>query len=650
MENLNEKKVPNDVTFMCSKNQYGYDKRQLSIDYDNKTYKVGPQKWASKSDIYTDKQISAKIDELKEKGFKEIITEGLVYTVDSEVSDDITVEVGKEYTEKTKVDNNQSFEDFKKLYDGKIKDKCMADYGTIEDEKLLADTAKELYITSQEYVPGEDTKITGDLEDKKKITERVQKTVTVEDVLKELGMDIDSPAAKSEKSLIQEMIEDHPYHTAEQVAEGYNSYVETGYYELAFDEKLEESSDKIIRFVISSNVWGTVDNDSTFEQDTDLLETQCNYYDLDCEEFFDKVSSDNLAQYISEDSPLYGKVKKIFIKLDPNEIRTNAIIEAEECVKSKPELIKELQDYLTGQYSDGWGEGFEQKPVHTFRATIDTDYGEEEVEHRLYINTWSRGDMDFVVETLEESVKIEEAEEVIEDTSATATQIKQTKLDNFKADEDSIEKAILGLDLLTPEAEAIKTDIFELFNSKCVEVEKDVFGVKFEESKNTLSLDPNYNRQKSLLDSILWWIDIHINPSDYKSMLTKVGITEENMEDINTIPETELDEKIEQALCWVEDHINKDDRTQTYREQFNLSNAELRKYGFDEDQIEELTESKLKESKMSEKHLEKQEKINDGTAEKGQVPSGEPINPNKHTDGFKPTKRKIQKSDSENDN
>lgn len=61
------------VVYMGSKNQYGYTKRQLMIDYKNKTFQVGQFKISVEK--VTDKAIDRKIQELIKLGFKEIIEE-----------------------------------------------------------------------------------------------------------------------------------------------------------------------------------------------------------------------------------------------------------------------------------------------------------------------------------------------------------------------------------------------------------------------------------------------------------------------------------------------------------------------------------------------------------------------------------------------
>jgi len=59
---------------------------------------------------------------------------------------------------KIEKDDKNTFEEFKVLYKGQIDDKCLEDYGTIEDEKLWEDTAKELFMASEDYIPDEDDK------------------------------------------------------------------------------------------------------------------------------------------------------------------------------------------------------------------------------------------------------------------------------------------------------------------------------------------------------------------------------------------------------------------------------------------------------------------------------------------------------------
>ena len=56
---------------LTCKNKYGYTIKDLLIDYENKTFKVGDLFWGGAT-IVTKKFINAKIEELKILGFKEV--------------------------------------------------------------------------------------------------------------------------------------------------------------------------------------------------------------------------------------------------------------------------------------------------------------------------------------------------------------------------------------------------------------------------------------------------------------------------------------------------------------------------------------------------------------------------------------------------
>ena len=79
-----------------------------------------------------------------------------------ELSKDITtLEVSKNIPENIKSidkDEKKTYEEFKTLYKDQINNKCMEDYGTIEDEKLWEDIAKEMYLQSSNYIPSDDIK------------------------------------------------------------------------------------------------------------------------------------------------------------------------------------------------------------------------------------------------------------------------------------------------------------------------------------------------------------------------------------------------------------------------------------------------------------------------------------------------------------
>ena len=89
------------------------------------------------------------------------------------------------------------FESFKTLYKGKIDDKCMADYNTIDDKALWEDTAKEMFLKSVEYIP----------EDTDKAKENLDKTVESKKCSNQTYVDIKTENAKySKRTLIKESV------------------------------------------------------------------------------------------------------------------------------------------------------------------------------------------------------------------------------------------------------------------------------------------------------------------------------------------------------------------------------------------------------------------------------------------------------------
>lgn len=93
------------------------------------------------------------------------------------------------------------------------------------------------------------------------------------------------------------------------------------------------------------------------------------------------MGSKGLAEYLSDyHKNIYGKIESIKVKL---RVRDDKVV-AHTIIASNEQLnditLKELKEYITGQFSDGWGEGFEQRAIDDFDYEIEDEYYDEEEE------------------------------------------------------------------------------------------------------------------------------------------------------------------------------------------------------------------------------------------------------------------------------
>lgn len=106
------------------------------------------------------------------------------------------------------------------------------------------------------------------------------------------------------------------------------------------------------------------------------------YYEESIREAVEQRDSDdggNLMPYFDEDRN--PSVKKKVLSVVPTvEIRDGELMGCT-TVKLKESLteaeMQDLQDYLKGQFSDGWGEGFEQQEIQTGDGVLYVHFAEE---------------------------------------------------------------------------------------------------------------------------------------------------------------------------------------------------------------------------------------------------------------------------------
>lgn len=128
---------------------------------------------------------------------------------------------------KIEKDDKNTFEEFKVLYKGQIDDKCLEDYGTIEDKKLWEDTAKELFMASEDYIPDEDDK-----------AEKIEESKEIKEEDHQLYYDDIQEMSTSERHLLWKQYHEEDFEDSE---EGNNKFWDWAEEEFPFKEIEEES-------------------------------------------------------------------------------------------------------------------------------------------------------------------------------------------------------------------------------------------------------------------------------------------------------------------------------------------------------------------------------------------------------------------------
>lgn len=106
------------------------------------------------------------------------------------------------------------------------------------------------------------------------------------------------------------------------------------------------------------------------------------------EDSMDNETPKGLIEYASDELiEKYCKSAIVSIRVTKDdELESVCVCELEGIDKNHPDfdrLVSLLEDEITGQYSDGWGEGFEQRPIRV------NNFGSRE---EIYVSFWSPDD------------------------------------------------------------------------------------------------------------------------------------------------------------------------------------------------------------------------------------------------------------------
>ena len=172
----------------------------------------------------------------------------------------------------------------------------------------------------------------------KKSVKEESKEITLDDVLNELGIMKDSPAAEEESSKIKEFIETHPEASLDQIVKAYKNYEETGLFESKKESTLLNEDISNVQTILKYC------EDKDYDMEDILSEIENYSNDID----FSAFCLDLLLEYsTAEESEVYEEEYNDDSNFDDdgNMRRTPSI----------DEVVSQMQSYLSsnGDPSEG---------------------------------------------------------------------------------------------------------------------------------------------------------------------------------------------------------------------------------------------------------------------------------------------------------
>ncbi len=149
--------------------------------------------------------------------------------------------------------------------------------------------------------------------------------------------------------------------------------------------------------VVEKDDWG-IDWNSSNEQDGRLATEYRNEIEIALDDYTD---GEDMAEYISESYSFKAKVTSMIWGLEDRNGCLYGKVDVELTESLTESEIEKIKDYITGQNSDGLGEGFEQREIKIPDGVMyvsfwkwDDDYyiyTEEEFEAFITNTTWQKG-------------------------------------------------------------------------------------------------------------------------------------------------------------------------------------------------------------------------------------------------------------------
>lgn len=136
------------------------------------------------------------------------------------------------------------------------------------------------------------------------------------------------------------------------------------------------------------NEWGDLDDEYIEMDGKDILSFEGGIQKALLKYRMPEESESGIMHWYDENDSVNEKVRSVVFTAEEREGRLWGVAECRVQGILSPEELDTLKDYISGQASDGWGEGFEQHPIIT------------EERSELYVHLWQYDD--WSIETEEE--------------------------------------------------------------------------------------------------------------------------------------------------------------------------------------------------------------------------------------------------------
>ena len=140
--------------------------------------------------------------------------------------------------------------------------------------------------------------------------------------------------------------------------------------------------------VFRHDYWGGYDDEGTELTDGEILEHEAAIVQAMTDEQCDEETERGIMHWYGEDDSLDEKVRSVFFTAEERDGKLWGVAKCRIAGELTSVELEDLKDYISGQASDGWGEGFEQRE-------IQTDDGD------IYVHLWNYGD-DWSIQTEDE--------------------------------------------------------------------------------------------------------------------------------------------------------------------------------------------------------------------------------------------------------